>query len=82
MTYIPITCYTQNPSSSSVSQNILLANAWESRNIYGFLEINGPSFHMLTKHMCIKIDTKIPILYMVKVVQGEVSKRPGNVFYS
>ena len=29
-----------------------------------------------------KNDTKIPILYMVKVVQGEVSKRPGNVFYS
>ena len=53
MTYIPITCYTQNPGCSSVSQNILLANAWESRNGDGFLEIIGPSFHMLTKHMCV-----------------------------
>ena len=52
MTYIPITCYTQIPGCSSVSQNILLANAWESRNVDGFLEIIGPSFHMLTKHMC------------------------------
>ncbi len=32
-----------------------------------------------------KNDTKIPILIdynMVKVMHGEVSKQPGNVFYS
>ncbi len=52
MTYIPITCYTQNPGCSSVSQNTLLVNAWESQNVDGFLEIIGPSFHMLSKHMC------------------------------
>ena len=39
MTYIPITCYTQNPGCSSVSQNILLAYAWESRNVDGFLKL-------------------------------------------
>ncbi len=30
----------------------------------------------------IKNDTKILILYMVKVAQGEVSKRPGNALPS
>ncbi len=52
MTCIPITCYTQNQGCSSVSQNILLVNVWESQNVDGFLEIIGPSFHMFTKHMC------------------------------
>ncbi len=39
------------PGSSTFSQIILMVNAWESRNISGFLKITGPSFYLLSIHM-------------------------------
>ncbi len=66
VTYIPITCYTQNPGCSSVSQNIPLANAWESQNVDGFLIIIGPFFHMLTNHMCSINSLNCPSCQLVK----------------
>ena len=47
------TCYTQNPGCSDPSQSIPLAKAWEARNVDRYLEIKGPSFYMLSIHMCI-----------------------------
>ena len=70
------TCYIQNPGCS-ISQNILLANAWESRIVDGFLEISDPSFHMLTKHMCIWLihpnieALRLPGTYAAKIDENQ-----------
>ncbi len=52
MWLIPSTCYTQNLVCPDSSHNIPLVNAWVSRNVYGYLEIKGPSFYMFSIHMC------------------------------
>ena len=36
----------------SLSQNIQLANTWESQNVSGFLVITGPSLYIFSQHMC------------------------------
>ncbi len=49
---IASTCYTQNPGCSDSIQSIPLVKEWESQNVDGYLEIKGPSFYMLSIHMC------------------------------